>query len=235
MELNLNQSYDIEVDAAYIIVVKDNPTSERMFLRCAKSCEDVGMPWKRWEAFDGTHRDIRVPDHLKNEKWISWIKVANDVLAPTEVAVMLTNISLWEHCIYLQKPIVILEHDAFMIRKFLTHPVFNTIVYLGSLEQVQNNFFYASVPIMGQLNSNYRFICRSHACSIDPFMARRLFSAVISDGITTSIDVMIRSDIYSQIQMGIYAFDMADNVSTCCDRLEKHKDPKLVKINNKIL
>jgi GR25 family glycosyltransferase involved in LPS biosynthesis len=233
--LNLDQDYNIEVESAYIITVKDNPISESMFLRCTRSCHDVGMPWKRWEAFDGTSGEIKTPDHLKSEKWLKWIKKANDGLAPTEIALMLTSVALWEHCISINRPIVILEHDAFMVRKFLTHPAFNAIIYLGSLEQVKNNFYSSLIPIMGQLNPNYRFILRTHAYSIDPIMARRLFSAVLTDGITTSIDVMIRSDIYTQLQMGIYAFDMADNTSLCYDRLERNENEHLVRINNKIL
>ena len=233
--LNLDQDYNIDVESAYIITVKDNPVSESMFLRCARSCQDVGMPWKRWEAFDGTSGEIKTPEHLKNEKWIQWIKKANDGLSATEVALMLTSVSLWERCISINQPIVILEHDAFMVRKFLTHRAFNAIIYLGSIEQVNKNFYSSLIPIMGQVNPNYRFILRTHAYSIDPIMARRLFSAVLTEGITTSVDVMIRSDIYTQLQMGIYAFDMHDNISIMHDKIERNKNEHLVRINNKIL
>ena len=212
--LNLQQEYNIEVESAYIIVVKDNPTSEKMFLRCVKSCEDVGMPWKRWEAFDGTSGSIATPDHLKNEKWLSWIKQANDALTPTEVALMLTSISLWQHCIHINKPIVILEHDAVMIKKITDHPLFNSIVYLGCKEQYDKKMAVNSIPIHGTIGKNYHFIWRAHAYLIDPQVAKNMVSYVLKQGIFESLDIMIRADIFSIVQLDLCAYDLPEIENT---------------------
>ena len=231
---SLNYNYNTEVESAYIIVVKDHPISESMFLRCEESCKKVDMSYKRWEAFDGTKGEIIVPDHLDDVHHYRWVKVVNEALAKSEVCTVLSHFSLWCHCIEIDQPIVILEHDAIMIQKFTHHPAFNAIIYLGSIEQIQNNY-WGSIPIMAQLNCNYRFQLRTHAYSIDPIIAKRLVAQVISQGITTSIDVMIRTDIYTNLQFGIYAFDKADGVSTAPEKDDKKRDERLTRINNKIL
>jgi hypothetical protein len=66
-------------------------------------------------------------------------------------------------------------------------------------------------------------------------MAKRLLSSIVKNGITTSIDVMLRSDIYTILQFGIFAYDQADGVSTSPEKDDKKKDARLMRINNKIL
>ena len=222
-------------ESAYIIAIKDNVISENMFQRCAESCNRAGMPWKRWDAFDGTKGKIIVPEHLQSQNWIKWIKVVNEALAPSEVCTLISHISLWAHCVELDQPIVILEHDAVLLQKVIDHPAVNAIVYLGCMEQVKNNFYHNPIAIMGQLNQNYRFILRTHSYSIDPIMARRLISTILENGITTSVDVFIRSDVFCQIQFGVFAFDMADGLSTAPEKDNKNKDERLIRINSKII
>jgi hypothetical protein len=235
LDKSLNFAWNTEVESAYIITIKDHELSERMSARCAKSCDKAGMPWKKWETFDGTKGEIIVPDHLKDKSWLKWIKVVNPALAKSEVAMILGHISLWAHCVELDRPIVVLEHDGVFLQKYTHHSAINTIVYLGCEEQVRNNFYSNPIAIMGQLNENYRFILRTHAYSIDPMVARRLLGDMILSGIHTGIDVGIRSDIYCQVQMGIYAFDMADGQSTSWDKDDKKKDEGLMRIHNKLV
>jgi GR25 family glycosyltransferase involved in LPS biosynthesis len=230
----LGFSYNTEVDSAYVITINGHGISEPMAKRCHESCEKVGMKSQRWEAFDGTKGNIFAPKHLEGQKWVKWIKVVNEALAKTEVCTVLSHVSLWARCIEIDKPIVILEHDAVMMEKFTHHPAFNAIIYLGSIEQVQNNY-WGSIPIHGQLNQNYRFQLRTHAYSIDPMIAKRLLGDIVRSGIRTSIDVMIRADIYTILQFGIYAFDMADGKSTAPEKDDKKSDLRLMRINNKII
>ena len=139
LDKSLNFAWNTEVESAYIITIKDHELSERMSARCAKSCDKAGMPWKKWETFDGTKGEIIVPDHLKDKSWLKWIKVVNPALAKSEVAMILGHISLWAHCVELDRPIVVLEHDGVFLQKYTHHSAINTIVYLGSEEQVRNN------------------------------------------------------------------------------------------------
>ena len=235
LDQSIKFSWNVNVESAYIITIKDHPVSEAMSRRCAESCDRVGMPWKKWDAFDGTKGQISVPEHCKEKSWLKWIKVVNCALAKTEICNVLSHVALWAHCVEIDQPIVILEHDAIMIEKVLEHPAINAILYLGSIEQVKNDMYSNPIPIMGQLNENYRFILRTHAYSVDPIMARRLLSNLLMNGLTTSIDVYIRSDIFTQIQMGVRAFDKADGMSTSPEKTEKQNDPHLLRINNKIL
>ena len=229
-----NFQYNTQIESAYVITIKDHALSESMAQRCMESCQKVGMPCKKWEAFDGTKGGIISPKHLEGQNWLKWVKVVNESLANTETCVVLSHMSLWTHCIEIDSPIIILEHDAIVIENLTHHPAFNAINYMGSIEQIQNNY-WGSIPIHGQLNCNYRFQLRSHAYSIDPFIAKRLVGSVIKNGITTSIDVMVRSDIFTILQFGLFAFDKADGVSTSPEKDDKKKDERLTRINNKIL
>ena len=50
-------------------------------------------------------------------------------------------------------------------------------------------------------------ICRAHAYAIDPPVARNLLSYAIREGITKTLDVFMRCDIFSIVQDGFYAYD----------------------------
>lgn len=229
----LIHKYSTKIESAYVIVVKGNEISEKMAARCIESCQKVGMPVKRWEAFDGTKGEIIVPEHLRDQQWLKWIKVVNESLALTEICCFLSHLSLWCECCTMDESILVLEHDAIMVQKFDHHPAMNAFIYLGSEEQVRNNY-WCSIPIHGQLNQNYRFMLRTHAYSVDPMMCKKVLGTVIKDGITTSIDVFLRTDLYANHQFGLFAFDKSDGISICPEKDDKKKDERLTKINNKI-
>lgn len=71
IKLNMSHTYDYNEIDAYIITLKNNPLSEKLSKRCQESCKKVGMPYKIWEAFDGTDKntDIKIPEHSKNSEW----------------------------------------------------------------------------------------------------------------------------------------------------------------------
>lgn len=208
--MNISESikfkYKIDVESAYINYLPNNETSVKLAKQCAESCKEVGMPYKMWEAFDGLGDYIKAPKHLENESWLKWIKCPNPTLDKAEISNFLTHVSLWARCAEIDKPIVVLEHDAVMLQKFETHAAFNCINYLGSIEQVKNGFKFGPIPPHLQYYG-LRTLCRAHSYSIDSVMARKLLSSVIETGITKSIDVYMRADIFTQIQMGIFAFD----------------------------
>lgn len=115
-------SYSDDVEKAYIITIKDNNISETLSSRCAATCESVGMKYEKWEAFDGTNsKEIRVPEHLVNQSWLKLLKFTSYKMTVSEIACALSHISLWIHCIELDKPIVILEHDAMLINNYRKH------------------------------------------------------------------------------------------------------------------
>jgi hypothetical protein len=57
-------------------------------------------------------------------------------------------------------------------------------------------------------------VFRAHAYAIDPAIAKNLVSYVIQQGIATSLDAIMRSDIFPIVQDGIYAYDNNLGLST---------------------
>jgi hypothetical protein len=211
-------SDDRKVDSAYIITIKDNPISESLATRCLQSCVDVGMPVKVWQAFDGTGSDIIIPPHMENKDFIKWIKQPNDKYSNSQIAVFFSHLSLWAHCATIDKPIVILEHDAIMLKSLLHHSYYNCIQYLGNIEQYNMHMYPVGIPPHGTVyNGHWRFLCRAHAYAIDPPIARNLLSYAIREGMTKTLDVFIRCDIFAIVQDGMYAYDKR-GISTIEDR-----------------
>lgn len=214
--MNLFYSYNTAVESAYIITVKNHPKSEELSQRCQDSCKKVGMPYKVWEAFNGIDNSIVIPNHLKDDSIIKMIKVTDHYLTRGEVACALSHISLWSHCAQIDRPIVILEHDAVMVRPFLGFSAFNSIFYLGGAEWAKGNWAQVKgIPPHASEGPNYHFICRAHAYAIDPTMAKNLLSHVLKFGISNPLDILIRADIFNITHDGLYAYD--DNVNATND------------------
>lgn len=212
--LKLDYSYNLSIESSYIITLKNHPVSERMSARCQQSLAALKMPYKVWDAFDGTSGTIKVPDHAKDKSWVSWIKWVDKELSITEVSAALSHISLWIHCIEIDRPILILEHDAIVCRELFDHPVIGCIHYLGSIEQAKKGWPVLVTPPHATNGNNYHFICRAHAYGIDPWCAKNMLAHVIKYGINESLDIMIRSDIFPAVQLGLYAYDDPDLPNT---------------------
>ena len=207
-----------QVESAYIITLKGNDISRGMAQRCYASCVQVDMPVKLWQAFDGTGDDIIVPPQVQDQQYIRWIKQPNDKYSNSQIAVFFSHLSLWAHCAAIDQPIVILEHDAVVLQKLKQHNFYNCIQYLGSKEQQVSNRVPIGLPPHGSIyNGHWRFICRAHAYAIDPPVARNLLSYAIREGITKTLDVFIRCDIFAIVQDGIYAYDER-GISTITDK-----------------
>lgn len=204
--------YDMDVDRAYIIRIQGHETSQRMADESAASCDLVGMPYEFWDAYDGIENPIKPPAH--HSQVMNLIKVTNPYLTRGEVACALSHISLWVKCVEQDKPLVILEHDAVMLKKYTQHAVFNSICYLGSCEQTTQGWNVLPTPPHASDGPNYHFICRAHAYAIDPAVAKNLLAHVIQFGISASLDMLIRADIFPIHQMGVYATDSLDKSKT---------------------
>ena len=219
--VNLQTFNNLEVDNAYIITLKGNELSEKLSFRCQKSCEQIQMPYTVWDAVDGTSGEIIVPEHSRNATWLPWIKLYDKYLSPSEIACYMSHLTLWAHCMTINKPIVILEHDAVMVQPYRNHFGFNQIVYLGCHEQAYKGWRVSPVPPFGSLSENYKFMLRAHAYAIDPHVAKNLFSHTLKYGIHESLDVTIRADLFGIIQGGLYAYEIPAKETTIGDRKKK--------------
>ena len=161
LDETLNWKYSTEIENSYIIRIKGHKNSEMMAQRCLDSCFKVGQKAELWDAFDGTQGKIIIPEHSQEKSWVSWLKLLNTTLSNPEICCFLSHFSLWCHCLNIDKPIVILEHDAVMVEKFDVHLVYNSIMYLGCIEQVEKGWGVYPTPPHATNGNNYHFICRA--------------------------------------------------------------------------
>lgn len=209
-------SYNLDIEKAYIIRVKGNQKSEEKARRCADTCENVGMPFSFWDAYNGMGGEIFPPDH--HNDFMKMLKVTDHYMTRGEVACALSHISLWAKCAAEDKPLVILEHDTIMVAPYLKHAVYNSIGYLGGHEQAMQGWQVLPTPPHASEGPNYHFICRAHAYSIDPAVAKNLLAYVLKQGICAPLDIIIRADIFSIHQMGLFAYDEKDLTKTVAEQ-----------------
>lgn len=225
MSLNLTPCANMAVENAYVITIPGNETSERLSARCLYTCQEVGMPATIWPAFDGTSgTEIIVPDHLKSSEWLPWVKLYDTFLSTSEISCYLSHFSLWIHCMTIDQPIVILEHDAVMVAPYRNHFGFNQIVYLGCAEQALGGWAVNPIPPLGQRNPHYKFMLRTHAYAVDPHSAKNLVAHTLKNGINETADVSIRADIFSIVQGGLFAYDISNSAETTITNRKKNPD-----------
>jgi GR25 family glycosyltransferase involved in LPS biosynthesis/predicted O-methyltransferase YrrM len=213
-----------DIPKAWIISIKGNSISESKSAAALESCKQVGQPAEIFHGFDGTDkRIIKTPDHLKHQDWIKWLKLSDHGMSITEVSCLMSHMTLWVKSMTDNLPIIVLEHDAIMIKKFTKMMYTNTIEYLGHQYQLEaeryknsaNNAkdkpleysYDANRPLIPKhpANWNYTFPLGMHAYAIDPQMARRLFTEVITYGITNPTDTMCDLARFTAVQNEIYA------------------------------
>jgi hypothetical protein len=214
----INNSYNINVNGAYIITIQNHESSERQAKACMASCKKVGMPAHLFYAVDGTSGELKLPKHLEKATYLSWPKVVDKYLSITEIACALSHFALWCKCVELDQPIVVLEHDAIMLKKYVRHSYYNSIVYLGCHEQAKERWPILPIPPHGTNGPNYHFIFRAAAYSIDPTVARSMVAYIVRHGIHESLDLMLRADLFSIVQEGLYAYDNYQGETTITDR-----------------
>ena len=232
--MNYYNQHEMTIEGTYIISIEGNEVSQKLTQQCLDSCEKVGQPNVNvFPAFDATGSkvkvqqhdlglpvgelgSIKVPEFLKGQAFINFLRLKRSNLLMTQIACFLSHYSLWCMCLDKDMPIVILEHDAVMVKQYLRHNYLNNIVYLGGSEQMRGSLRDTDTipPHASDQQGLDRFICRAHAYSIDPIMAKNLVSYAIRHGIITTADAMMRYDMFGIVQNGVYAYDNPHDLST---------------------
>ena len=232
--MNYYNQHEMSIEGTYIISIQGNKVSEQLTQQCLASCEKVGQPNVQvFPAFDATGSkvkvqqhdlglpvgelgSIKVPEFLQGQAFLNFLRLKRCDLLMTQIACFLSHYSLWCMCLDKDRPIVILEHDAVMVKPFLRHNYLNNIVYLGGSEQARGSLRDTDTipPHASDQQGLDRFICRAHAYSIDPIMAKNLVSYAIHHGIITTADAMMRYDMFGIVQNGVYAYDNPHDQST---------------------
>ena len=232
--MNYYNSYEMDVEGTYIISIEGNKVSEQLTKQCFDSCQKIGQPNVRlFPAFDATDSPVKIQDHelgkpigeigtikvpeiLKGQAFLNFLRLRRSDLLMTQIACFLSHYSLWCMCLDKDRPIVILEHDAIMVKQYLRHKYYNNIVYLGGGEQIVGSLHANDTvpPHASDHKGLDRFICRAHAYAIDPAIAKNLVSYSINHGIITTADAIIRCDMFGIVQDGVYAYDDPHGLST---------------------
>ena len=232
--MNYYNHFEMEVEGTYIISIEGNEVSQKLTQQCLESCQKIGQPnVKVFPAFDATDSPvkiqkhdygkpieemgtIKVPEFLKNQAFINFLRLRRSDLLMTQIACFLSHYSLWCMCLDKDQPIVILEHDAVMVKPYLRHSYLNNIVYLGGCEQIEGTLRSNDTipPHATDQHGLDRFICRAHAYAIDPAIAKNLVAYSIHHGIITTADAIMRCDMFGIVRDGVYAYDNPHGLST---------------------
>lgn len=214
---SLFYSFNRNIENAYIIRIAGNKTSVDQAKKAASSCKLINMPYCFWDAYDGISNPIVVPSH--HGQFMKLLKITDHYLTRSEVACALSHISLWVRCVEIDQPIVILEHDAVMIKPYLVHKLLNSICYLGNIQQNNNEYDVNLSPPYYINGHNNLFIHGAFAYAIDPHVAKNMLSYVLKYGINGSLDFMINAHNFNIHQEGFYAYAITDNISTIQNRV----------------
>lgn len=251
--LNLYINRDKTIADTLIIGLENNVNSLSCMYRAKEYCDRVDQPNSFFWGYDGTDgKNIKTPEHLKNNTAMQMIKVMDTTLSIPEVCCFLSHIAAWVHCATINKPIVILEHDALMLRPFKELSYSNTLEYLGHVGElgsylnsddimlvnkyIENNEHHNKehkkeviLPLMQMINENYLLILGLHAYAIDPMMAKRLYSYVLKTGLINPADAIIEQHEFNLVQTGIYAVQAIDSEKTSTIGLTKNNKVQLRK------
>ena len=233
--MNYYNHYGMDVEGTYIISILGNKISEQLTQQCLESCQKIGQPnVSIWPAFDATDSLVKIQDHdlgkpigemgtikvpemLRGQAFINFLRLRRSDLLMTQIACFLSHYSLWCMCLDKDKPIVILEHDAIMVKQYLRHNYYNNILYMGGIEQAEHGSLNSTDTIPPHASDQKgldRFICRAHAYAIDPAIAKNLVAYSIHHGIITTADAIMRCDMFGIVQDGVYAYDKPNGLST---------------------
>ena len=232
--MNYYSQLEMSIEGTYIISIQGNEVSQKLTQQCYESCQKVGQPNVNvFPAFDATDSKIKVQNHdlgkpigelgtikvpefLQGQAFLNFLRLKRADLLMTQIACFLSHYSLWCMCLDIDRPIVILEHDAVMIKPYLRHHYLNNIVYLGGYEQVAGSLHAKDTipPHATDHKGLDRFICRAHAYAIDPTIAKNLVAYSIHHGLITTADAMMRFDMFGIVQDGVYAYDNPQGLST---------------------
>ena len=179
--MNYYSQLEMRIEGTYIISITGNEVSQKLTQQCVESCQKVGQPNIRvFPAFDATDSKIKVQNHdlgkpigelgtikvpefLEGQAFLNFLRLKRADLLMTQIACFLSHYSLWCMCLDKDMPIVILEHDAVMVKPYLRHNYLNNIVYLGGSEQKAGTLRDTDTipPHASDHQGLDRFICRA--------------------------------------------------------------------------
>jgi GR25 family glycosyltransferase involved in LPS biosynthesis len=212
-------SLEIKNNNFFIITIKNHERSVFLAKRCKESCLNFEINPVFWDAFYVASNSITNPNESLEYKFADLLEIKNFGLSLSSISAVKSHFSLWIHCLLLNEPIVIFEHDAIVVKKITKHISENSIQYLGNKEQHENNnldnlFFTGLYNNDRVLEHGYSFMRGAHAYSIDPIISKKLISNVLINGIRKPLDMIIEKDLFTILQDDVYAYELEDKEKT---------------------
>lgn len=158
---------------SFIITIMDNSKSVEMAERCKKSCLRFGLDPVLWPAVTPRHPNF---DDLKEKYGIieenfdtGWSRPEN------AIACFLSMASLWEHAVEIDRPILILEHDAVMLGRLPSNFNFGWVCTLGkpSYGKFKTPKTLGTGPLVQK-----PYFGGAHSYTVSPEGARRLLENI---------------------------------------------------------
>ena len=98
---------------SYIIHVPENETSVELATDCVNSLKSLNM---KYELFHAVSRENIKHTFFEKKKLKLFPKQNDNKKRIGVLGCFISHFSLWEKCIQLNEPIIILEHDALFLR-----------------------------------------------------------------------------------------------------------------------
>ena len=162
---------------AYILRI-DRPVSREYAECCARSCDEVGLPWEYFDGFDA--------DDYKNDKGRLWNIVKKELQADKlsgtggasgGACATAGHFMIWKRIADSDEPGIILEHDALMLHYPKIEIPDNQIVVLGYKVVDPENYHHheAGAPKTLQTRAKHG---GAHAYAITPKTAESLINTL---------------------------------------------------------
>jgi glycosyl transferase family 25 len=124
---------------SFVITLINNTASVAFSQNTISSAKKYSIDCEIWPAIDGSTISI---DCLREDYGISTILKKSMVQRPGVLGCFLSHYSLWQHCIKINEPIIILEHDTEIIRNIPTNIVdyFDDVLKLDAYKVTDINY-----------------------------------------------------------------------------------------------
>lgn len=193
---------------AYVITIRDNERSVEVAERCIASCKRNGLEVEMWDAITPRHREFKelvLKYGLKRKNFDKgWSRPEN------AMAVFLSMTLLWEHSVKIDRPVLILEHDALMMAPLPNNLNFGWVCTLGRPSYGKYNT--PSTLGVGPLVQKPYF-GGAHSYVVSPEGARRLLENIAEHN--QPADVYLNSQLFPFLQEYYpWLFRVNDSFST---------------------
>ena len=173
----------------FVIALKDHPISEQQLLDCKNSATNFGWDIEtHWGVHgktitEATWSSINVKPLVKN----------SSMRLPGQQGCFLSHWNLWNKCIDIDQPIVVLEHDAIIQDKW------SDVTTSGVLVKLHANYKSHRVKTN---NLTGIWTNSSHAYYIEPTSAKSIIKFAKSVG-ALPVDVMLGSYVVKVAHLGL--------------------------------